>query len=399
MGEFRRPSPGASVVAERGPRSLARDRARPSLLDLQRTAGNRAVARLLASRQAPPRSVQRAIQPEDLTAEMQGAHFTVSEDITINGVALKANDEVEITAWDNALETASARQVPAAKPPVQFPVPKRLLRPVASGVAGIAPWSAGVGGVVKDFDRGQARIDAENKRKGGSRPDEVKRLADLQRKRLVLLNQRLIQGSFLNRFDADVAKWVDFYNKQFKYTGKDALDPNLVKAMLYKETQMGTHGEFLEVTTDVAPKRRTRQNILQNIDSSGEALLEMIPEEEPGIASKYDFPKIRKSIVDVPKTEDALWANPSFVAAVNEFFAKPAGGTARNEDYSFWIKSGVRWLFHKRQGRKVKSWEEAAEKYNGGGPDARNYKRLVSGWRDKAKKAESTGTEFVPDRL
>jgi len=82
-----------------------------------------------------------------------------------------------------------------------------------------------------------------------------------------------------------------------------------------------------------------------------------------------------------------------------DLFAKPVGGTARNEDCSFWIKSGVRWLFHKRQGRRVKTWEEAAEKFSGGGADARNDKRLVSGWRDKANKAEASGTESVPDRL
>ena len=268
LGRLRPPLPSPALartpIAEPRPHG---DR----ILELQRRAGNRAVTQLLTARGRSLPIVQRVIHPEDLTTEMQGAHFTVTEAVTVNGVSLGINEEIEITAWDNGLDTASARQLPPNPKAVVFQVPKRLLRPVASGVADVAPYSAGLGGVVGDFDAGQKRIDTENARTGGPRAGEAKRLADLQKTRLKRLNRKLIQGSFLNRFDASIKTWVDFYNTKFGYTGKDALDPNLVKAMLFQETQMGTEGEHLEDLTESDPKIKTRQNVLQNIDSGAEA--------------------------------------------------------------------------------------------------------------------------------
>lgn len=395
-GRLRPPSTASSTL--RAPTVQARPDGH-GILDLQRRAGNRAVVQMLVARRCAAPIVQRAIHPEDLTAEMKGTHFTLVEAVTVGGISLAKGEEIEITAWVNALETASARQLPPKPLAAQFQVPKRLLRPVGSGVAEIAPWSAGIGGVVKDFDAGQKRIDDENARKGGPRPDEVRRLADLQKNRVRRLNEKLIQGSFLNRFDASIKKWVDFYNTKFGYTGKDPLDPNLVKAMLYKETEMGTSGEHLEDPAETGPKVKTRQNILQNVDSSGEALLQMIPEEDAALAAKHKFADIRKDLAKIKDTEGFLWADPRFVAGVTEFFARPAGGIARNEDYDFWIKSGVRWLFHKRSGKKIKSWEQAAFAYNGDGADARRYRRLARERMMKAKKAQAAGTEYVPDGL
>ena len=126
----------------------------------------------------------------------------------------------------------------------------------------------------------------------------------------------------------------------------------------------------------------------------------MIPEEDAALAAKHKFADVKKDLAKVKKTETFLWNDPRFVAGVTEFFAKPAGGTARNEDYDFWIKSGIRWLFHKRRSsKKIKTWEEAARAYNGGGTKARNYKRMVVDRTTKAKQQQAAGAEFVPDRL
>jgi hypothetical protein len=396
----------APVTPVHAPATARRSGTRPELLRLQRTAGNGAVVQLLSARREIASSVpyaqavQRAILPQDLTAEMAGAHFTLTEDVTASGVALKSGETIEITAWDNTIETASARQLPPAKPSVQFQVPKKLLRPAASGVAGLTPYGAGLGGVVTDYVKGEQGIATENALKGGARPDEVKRLAGLQKNRLRRLNEKLIQGSFLNRFDADIKTWVDFYNVKFGFTGSDALDPNLVKSMLYRETQMGTSGEHLEDLTETGPKIKTRQNILQNIDSGAEALLELIPEEDPALATKHHLDLVKKDLAKVKKTEDHLWADPRFVDAVNEFFASvPKGSPPRNMDYSFWIKSGIRWLIHKRKSPGIKSWAEAARAYNGSGAAARAYKKEVVERAEAAKKAEQAGTEYVPVRL
>jgi hypothetical protein len=56
-----------------------------------------------------------------------------------------------------------------------FLVPKKLLRPVDTPVAGVAPYDAGLDAVVRDFERGEQDIEAEKTRKGGSRPDEPAR--------------------------------------------------------------------------------------------------------------------------------------------------------------------------------------------------------------------------------
>jgi hypothetical protein len=391
----------------------------PVLIRLQRDAGNRAVVELLSgvaparlpratgpSRAAGPttaagRALQREVHPESLTGEMQGTRFTVSADIAAGlGPALKEGETVEVTVWDNASDQAVVRRLPPHPPAVQFDVPKKLLRPVASGVAGIIPYSADLGNVTGDFERGEQKLEAETTRKEGARPDEVARLEGLQKKRLKLLNRRLIQGSFLNRFDADIKQWVDFYNAKFKFTGKDALDPNLVKAMLFQETQMGTSGEHLEDLTETDPKIKTRQNILQNVDSGAEALLELIPEEEPAIAAKHGLDAVRKDLAKVTDTETFLWNDKRFTDAVMEFWAAvPVGSLERNVDYGFWIKSGVRWLFHKRQSRKIKSWEEAARAYNGSGAKARKYKREVLARLKKAQTAQAAGKEFVAGKL
>jgi hypothetical protein len=387
------------------------------LIRLQREAGNGAVVQLLsgdgpdgvhgvagAARAGRSRAtavpLQRAIKPEDLTEQMRGARFQLSADFSGLGVTLKAGETVEVTVWDNASEEAIVRRLPPHPPAVQFGVPKKLLRPVASGVAGITPYSAGLGEVTGDFERGEQKIAAEKGRTGGARADEITRLEGLQKKRLKHLNRRLIQGSFLNRFDADIRKWTDFYNTKYMFTGADALDPNLVKAMLFQETQMGTTGQHLEDLKETGPLIKTRQNVLQNIDSGAEALLELIPEEAPAIAAKHGLDQVRKDLAKVRKTESFLWNDPRFTAAVTEFFADvPAGNPERNVDYGFWIKSGIRWLFHKRMTRRLKSWEDAARAYNGGGGDADRYKREVLERMAAGAKAEAASEEFIPGKL
>lgn len=344
-------------------------------------------------------TLQRAIQPEDLTAEMQGARFTLAADYAAGPVPLKVGQAVEVAGWDNAKSVALVKVVPPnPKAPAAFDVPKKLLRLASSGVAGIAAYGAGLDKVAGDVERGEQKIDAEKTRKGGARPGEVPRLEGLQKNRQQFLNRRLIQASFLNRFDADMRKWTDFYNTKFGFTGKRALDANLVKSMLFQETQMGTSGQHLEDLAETDPKVKTRQNVLQNVDSSAEALFEMIGEEAQPLVAKHGLDAVRKDLAKVKDTEAFLWADPRFTAAVAEFFADvPAGSPARNVDYGFWIKSGIRWLFHKR--RRVKSWEEAARAFNGGGADARRYKTEVLDRMKKATQAQAAGKEFVPGKL
>jgi len=50
-----------------------------------------------------------------------------------------------------------------------------------------------------------------------------------------------------NRFDQTIKSEVDSANTAHGLTGRDALDPNLVKAQLFEESQLGTSGTHLEL--------------------------------------------------------------------------------------------------------------------------------------------------------
>ena len=281
--------------------------------------------------------------------------------------------------------------------------------------------------MVKGYERGEQKLEAEKARKDGPRADEVTRLEGLQANRLKLLNTRLIQASMLNRFDASIKKWTDHYNTKFGFTGKKALDPDLVKAMIFEETQMGTSGQHLEVPPSHPVK--TRFNVGQMIDTSTAILLELIREDEPALITTYhlenietdlsaaqielrDLKKVKRPdatqtarIAQLETLSENYWERfmwnyratgqtIGFPEAVNDYFDLPAGSTDRNYDYDFWIRASIVELFDKRKG--VSSWAEAARAYNGAGPRARAYRDRVTARMDAAKAAEKAKKPFVP---
>src|SRR5512144_612394 len=92
MLHTRQPARGDAARADQAPRRAAR-----GILALQRTAGNRAVGRIL----------QRVVHPEDVASELVGRRFKLTQDVTIGGVTHKAGALVEVSAWDNSLATAT----------------------------------------------------------------------------------------------------------------------------------------------------------------------------------------------------------------------------------------------------------------------------------------------------
>src|SRR5262245_49961180 len=394
-----------------------RPRAPTGVLALQRSAGNRALGRIL----------QRVVHPEDVSSELVGRQFKLTQDVTIAGVTHRAGSLVEVSAWDNALGTATVIALPRAAANPTFEVPKESIRPVDTAVAGVALYDAGLDDVVKNFERGEQKLEAERKRKDGPRADEITRLEGLQANRLKLLNIRLIQASMINRFDASIKKWTDHYNTKFGFTGKKALDPDLVKAMIFEETQMGTSGQHLEVPPSHPVK--TRFNVGQMIDTSTMILLELIREDEPALITTFHLENIEKDLAAAQKEledlkkvktpnatqtariaqletlsetywERFMWnyraagQTTGFKEAVNDYFDLPPGSTDRNYDYDFWIRASIVELFDKRKG--VSSWAEAARAYNGTGPRARGYKARVTARMAAAKAAQKAKTPFVP---
>lgn len=367
---------------------------RGQFLRLQRLAGNQAVVGSV---------VQRRISPEDLAGQMAETKLVLSGAFTAGPVKLAVGHPVKVVSWVNASTTVRVRvAAPHAHVGTEVDVPKKLVRAAGSPVAGMTPYGTGIETVVKSFEAGEQAIAAEQARKGGARPGEVARLQVLQQTREKLLNKRLIQSTMLNRFDQSISTWVQHYNRTFGFTKaagkKAALDPNLVKSMVFQETQMGTSGEHLEDTTESAPKVKTRQNLGQMIDSSAAALILIIKEEAPLLVTKHHLENLERDAAAAGTGEAFMWGNAGFVAAVTEYFAAvPAGAPARNVDYDFWVHAAVRWLFKKRG--SVSSWPEAIRAYNGGGARARDYREAVVTRAKDAAKAQKAGKVFVPGRL
>ncbi len=381
----------------------------------------------------PTTTMQRRVNPEDVASELVGQPFRVAGAFSAGGVRLNAGDTVTVITWSNTSDTVTvAAPAPAVGPPAAIDVPKTLLRPIAPTAAGIATYSADVGGQARAVEREEQRIQAELTRPGGPRPGEITRLQGLQRTRRRLLNRRLIQESMFNRFDPSIRRWTDHYNARFGFTGPDALDANLVKSMIFQESQMGTSGGHLEVAPTWAV--RSRFNIGQVIDSGAAALLVMMRELEPALITRYHLQNIDRDRVRAQQdlrrlsalasrtpsqtarlnalraidqmslsfAEDFMWEytapgeTDGFGAAVEDFFDVGAG-SRRSLDYDFWIRTTIRWLFEKRQ--SVSSWPEAIRAYNGSGVAARHYRDAVRDRAGQASRARSAGRSFVPGRI
>jgi len=387
---------------------------------------------------APSDVVRRSIRPTDVSKELIGQQFSLRKAFKAGAVNVPAGEVVTVVSW---VDTDNTAQVTSPSVTGTYSVPKYLLEPVQTKVAGVAPYGVGLGKVESAVEKGAAELEAFKKTEPQYKTEKGKRFFAQERsereaeqtRKETQLNVRLIQAAMLNRFDPSIKKWVDFYNNQFGFTGKDALDPNLIKAMVYEESQMGTFGDFMsDPTTHLI---MTRFNILQAIDSWPEEQLLVIPDMMPSLIAKYHLENIQQDLLKVETEFDNLTAKsdagrakaaditrlnelkaqskdnwqPWFIAyrapgetqgfaeAATEFLNTVDGGKKHKEDYDFWIRVGVRAVFEKH--KHVSSWAEAARAYNGDGPHARKYRDEVVQRAEQAVKAEKAGKEFVPERL
>ena len=393
------------------------------MLELQRTIGNRRTTRLL----------QRVVHPQDVAVELVGRKFKLTRDFTSGGVTLAKGSLVKIVVWANGSPTTQVQ--PDAGGGV-VAVPKKLLRHAETAVAGITQYDAGLGSVVKAYERGEQKIADEKARKGGPDPKELLELEGLQKNRQTLLDTRMIQETMFNRFDVSIKKWVDFYGTKFGFTGAKALDPEIVKSMLFEETQMGSEGAHLDVPETSAI--RTRFNIGQGpIDSGAITMVNILREEDPAFFARYKLAGIEKAMSDAQDElkrlkklrtpnaseqaqitslefgsgpgdqnwENFLWnfkgpgATKNLFEAASEWLDAPAaaGGPARKFDYDFWIQAMVRLLFLKR--KHASSWEDAVRRFNGGGTAAANYRKRVMKRLGKVKAAGKAGKPYAADNI
>ncbi|MES2741988.1 MAG: DUF4157 domain-containing protein [Pseudomonadota bacterium] len=369
-------------------------------------------------------ALRRAVTPEDVAGEMAGREFELAEAFRIGAVTLAKGRRVTILSWKNDEPTATifppldAGGFALILPPPD--IPKTLLRPVRPGGAKLAPYSAGIGAQAAAVEKNEAEL-------VGKTGSEKTRLEGLLATRRSVLNRKLIQETMYNRFDPVIKAEVDTANAARGFKGADALDPDLVKAMIFQESEMGTAGAHLELVPTHPVK--TRFNLGQVIDSSGMALLTMLEREQPALITRFSLGSLRADLAAAQAEKKALEAKASpgpadvsrlaqlvalsdasweafiwsykaagkpegFAAAVDAFFASTV--PARNVDYGFWIHMMVLWLFEKKT--KGRSWLDTIKAYNGSGKRAEHYRKAVQTRASGAEAAEAAGKSFTPTR-
>ncbi|MDQ2990945.1 MAG: DUF4157 domain-containing protein, partial [Pseudomonadota bacterium] len=369
-------------------------------------------------------TVRRAITPEDVSDEMVNREFELADDFSIGAVTLPKGTTVKVMIWKNADSTVTIfppldpKGFALVLPPPD--VPKTLLRPVRPGGSTLAPYSAGVGAQAAAVEKNEAAL-------VGKKGAEKTRLERLLVNRRGTLNRKLIQETMYNRFDLIIETEVAAANASHGLHGADKLDPDLVKSMIFQETEMGTAGTHLELVPTHPVK--TRFNLGQVIDSSGMALLTMLEREQPAIIATFSLGSLRTDLAAAQAEKKTLEkkASPSpveaarlaqlqqlaegsweafiwsykatgkvtgFADAVDTFFASSA--PAKNVDYTFWIHMMLLWLFEKKT--RSRTWLDTIKAYNGSGKRAEHYRKAVEQRATGAEAAEAAGTPFSPTR-
>jgi hypothetical protein len=367
-----------------------------------------------------------AIQPVDVAASLIGELFELRDEEPVGGKKLPAGTKVRPKAWDNSVTTVPVAL--DADATVTLTVRKANLRPVADKVGTIVRYQAADTSVEKELDllkkrqRAVDKIDADttyhNPPKQKSDHDEAAGLvADTE----TVLNEMLIKQQMMNRFDRAIQDKTAAANA--KWGGEDPLDPNLVKSIIFRETQMGTFGAFLDDTT---PGRNhaimNHWNITQAIDSSGEMYAHYMTQERPDLIAKYSLATIISdehrdhdefygldalttrnaadqakldalrpkftNILGKDSSEPYYYQYPHFYDAVKELW----GPGHLNETYEHWIEMMIFELFYKyRHLKGTPTWARAVEAYNGVSQSYRD--EVMNRLRDAKKKK---GDWYVP---
>jgi hypothetical protein len=411
---------------------------------LEHEADHAATAAIAGSRAfASPAStpaVQFKIKPEDVASEMIGKTFEVTSAFTSGAISLSSGDHVKIDAWDvDAIHSVRVTVLTGKSVGQSLVVPQKILQPLRTSVAGTAPYSAGVATEAQAVDKAETKLAAFQATKSAFKSPkalarfqkEEHRQEDLLTKRRAELNRREIQEAMFNRFDSIIVREVAAANSAHHFTGANALDPNLVKAQIFQESEMGTAGQHMSIPPTHPVK--TRFNLGQVIDSSAAALLTLMEKENNALIVKYKLGNLRsdRATAETEKrklekkakkkklnaTEQAqlddlkakstqnweafIWGyvapgqTKGFADAVNDLFGS-GGATPKNLDYEFWIHLAVMWLFEKK--KFGSSWEDAVRAYNGSGQKADDYKAAVVKRAADAAASQASGTEFIPTR-
>lgn len=83
---------------------------------------------------------------------------------------------------------------------------------------------------------------------------ELQRLNELIDKNQSLYDNAVLIESKWNKFDNDIAEISVSFSDMKKLSASERLDPNLLKALIFSETEMGTNAEYLELVKNIPQK-------------------------------------------------------------------------------------------------------------------------------------------------
>lgn len=272
-------------------------------------------------------------------------------------------------------------------------MPKLVLAPAPESVSGMRRYDVALDAQRTAVVRNTHELadwvtrEGEYQRNHETWEREKARLETLLTGRQATYSRMWVRQMMYNRFDVDIALWVSHYNRQL--SPATVLDANIVKSMLYQESRMGTSGAHLmpppsDWSSGDRHPIRSRFNIGQAIDSWGPQQFLMMREMAMAIFTRHGLSAFDQTWMSM--SNDDYAAHAPFIRALREFFEfrdgsnrNLMGTTARDlhEDYGFWIRTAIRWLFVKYANLRSPTWAEAVRAYNGGGTRARAYRDAV----------------------
>jgi hypothetical protein len=332
---------------------------------------------------------EEAISIDDVAVEMHGlsARFVSAFTATSGGTSqtFAAGSTHAIGAWNGVDPTATIGG---------FAIPKVLLAPVFTTVPGVREYRLALAGQRQAIERNASELarwrarEPEYVRNRAAWQTEETRLEELLQRRQQTYSRMWVRQMMFNRFDAAIDQWTSHYNTSLRPATN--LDPNIVKSMLYQESRMGTSGEHLmpppwDWNDGDRHPIRSRFNIGQAIDSWGPQQWLMLREMAPALATRHGLDALAARGRWFAMHNSDYSSHATFMLALREFFTlRSAGanlmgtvGKDLHEDYAFWIRTAIRWLFVKYTRLSTPDWSEAVRAYNGSGARAERYRDEV----------------------
>lgn len=328
---------------------------------------------------------------DDISGEMDGLQCRFLQDVNVRrasgGTRQFSRGSVE------AIENWSSTGADATIQGVQ--VSKLVIEPHPAGVDSVRKYKLSLSVQRRSVSQNAQALREWLAREGEYRNNrslwerERDRLFKLLERRVQIYSRMWVSQMMYNRFDTTIDHWAQHYNRLLAPAAN--LDPNIVKSMFYQESRIGTSGQHLmpapyDWNSESRHPIRSRFNLGQAIDSWGPQQWLMIREMSPSFYKHYKLDALEAGRRWLGMSNSDYASHSTFLRALREFFEFRSGagenlmgtpGRDLHEDYAYWIRTAIRWVFVKYQSLSAPTWSEAVRAFNGGGAEARRYRDQV----------------------